>query len=441
MAPMTLAAAISAYGAALKPKLANPAIGGQPEDQLRGPIETLIKTLAEVAGFAAGVVHLVGETNLADIRTRPDFAVTAHNALVGFIEVKAPGKGADPRHFSDPHDKDQWSKLKSLPNLIYTDGQSFSLWQDGVLTGKIVTLEGDIESAVAKVTAPDALLPLIVNFLNWDPQPPPNARRLAEVSARLCRLLRDEVIEQLARNSEGLTALKQDWRKLLFPEADDAQFADGYAQAVTFGLLIARALDISLSDGIHQAAHELRKTNSLIGTALGLLTDDEANQKALQTSLKTLTRVLDKVNWHTISKDKPDAWLYFYEDFLGVYDNRLKKQTSSYYTPPEVVDAMTRLVDEALRGPLFERPAGLAATDVTLADPAMGTGTFLLGVLRRIADTVASDQGPGSVAEAVKAAAKRLIGFELQFGPFAVAQLRLVAEMQALTTSANAAIN
>ncbi len=33
---------------------------------------------------------------------------------------------------------------------------------------------------------------------------------------------------------------------------------------------------------------------------------------------------------------------------------------------------------------------------------------------------------------AIEAAAKRVIGFELQFGPFAVAQLRLVAEMQAL---------
>ena len=41
--------------------------------------------------------------------------------------------------------------------------------------------------------------------------------------------------------------------------------------------------------------------------------------------------------WVTISKDAPDAWLYFYEDFLEVYDNALRKRTGSYYTPPEVV--------------------------------------------------------------------------------------------------------
>jgi predicted helicase len=158
------------------------------------------------------------------------------------------------------------------------------------------------------------------------------------------------------------------------------------------------------------------------------------NQEALKTSLATLTRVLDEVNWHTISKDKPEAWLYFYEDFLEVYDNKLRKQTGSYYTPPEVVFAMVNLVDEALRGPLFERTAGFAAPDVIVADPAVGTGTFLLGVLRRIALTVADDQGPGAVRGAIEAAAKRVIGFEIQFGPFAVAQLRLIAEMQSLMT-------
>src|SRR5262249_40067540 len=89
----------------------------------------------------------------------------------------------------------------------------------------------------------------------------------------LCRLLRDEVIEQMGRGSPGLTGLAQDWRKLLFPQADDAKFADGYAQAVTFGLLVGRARNIPLSGGTERAAHELRRSNSLIGTALRLLTD------------------------------------------------------------------------------------------------------------------------------------------------------------------------
>jgi hypothetical protein len=431
----TLADAVSAFGASAKAKLASVAIEGQPEDQLRAPLDALVLDLAELAGLPAGKVHLVGETSLADLKTRPDFAVVVSNALVGFIEVKAPGKGADPRRFSDPHDKDQWAKLKSLPNLIYTDGNAFSLWQDGEIVGKVVHLEGDIETAGGALEAPSTLLPLFDSFLHWHPIPPQNAKKLAEISARLCRLLREEVIEEMGLGSAGLSALAEDWRKLLFPEADDNQFADGYAQAVTFGLLVARARDISLAHGIHGAAQELRKTNSLIGTALSLLTDDEENSSLLKTSLGTLTRVLNEVNWHTISKDKPEAWLYFYENFLEVYDNTLRKRTGSYYTPPEVVGAMVRLCDEALRGPLFERARGFASSDVTVADPAVGTGTFLLGVLRRIAETVAGDEGEGAVRAAIESAAARVIGFEIQFGPFAVAQLRLIAELHALMTT------
>ena len=88
---------------------------------------------------------------------------------------------------------------------------------------------------------------------------------MAETSARLCRLLRDEVAEQLEQKAPGLTDLKEDWRKLLFPHATDAEFADGYAQAVTFGLLMARARHIPLKDGVEEAAKALRKSNTLIG--------------------------------------------------------------------------------------------------------------------------------------------------------------------------------
>jgi hypothetical protein len=431
------AAAISAFGALSKKKLSNVAASGAPEDQLRAPLEALARELAILSGLPDGAATLVGESALSALKTRPDYAVTVRNALIGYIEVKAPGKSADPRRFSDPHDKKQWAKLKSLPNLVYTDGNAFSLWRDGELQGAIVRLDGDIETSGDTLSAPPALRALFSDFFGWTPVPPRNARELAQISARLCRLLRDEVEEQLTQGNKALTELAKDWRLLLFPDASDKEFADGYAQAVTFGLLVARARDISLEHGIGRAADELRQSNSLIGTALRLLTDDSTNQAALKTSLGTLTRVLGVVNWAAVIKGDTDAWLYFYEDFLEVYDNALRKLTGSYYTPPEVVGAMVRLVDDALRDPdLFGRPAGFASSDVTVADPAVGTGTFLLGVFRRIARTIEDDQGAGAIPAAITAAARRLIGFELQFGPFAVAQLRLIAEMKALVQSA-----
>lgn len=432
MAIFSLDDAVSRFGKEASAKLKHVALKGGAEDQLRAPLETLIGDLALLSGFKSGQVVAIGEAQLSDLKTRPDYAITVNNALVGFIEVKAPGKGADPRRFKDPHDRGQWDRLQSIPNLMYTDGNAFSLWRDGEIVGAVVAVDGDVETSGPALRAPVALLALFEDFLRWEPIAPRTAKQLAAITARLCRLLRDEVIEQLERGDTALTLLAQDWRKLLFPDASLEKFADGYAQAVTFGMLMARARGFVLATGLDQAAKQLGATDSLIGTALRLLTDNVASQKTLQTSLGTLVRVLDVVHWPQISKGATEAWLYFYEDFLETYDSRLRKQTGSYYTPPEVVEGMVRLVNDVLRT-RFASPRGLAETNVTIVDPAVGTGTYLLSVLRRIAEEIKIADGDGVVPAAINAAVNRLIGFELQLGPYAVAQLRLVAAVNELT--------
>ena len=229
---LNLKTAISRFGADAKAKLANPGATGEPEDQLRAPLEGLFGDLAELCGFKREWLAAVGESSLSTLKTRPDYAITLRKVLVGFVEIKAPGKGADPRRYKG-HDKQQWEKLRSLPNLLYTDGNAFSLWQNGELVGSIVELDGDIETSGAKLAAPQDLISRFDNFLRWIPIPPKSAAELAKVSARLCRLLRDEVTEQLAEKNPALTDLAADWRKLLFPEANDLQFgrlADGLDQ-------------------------------------------------------------------------------------------------------------------------------------------------------------------------------------------------------------------
>ncbi len=432
---LTVESAISSFGAAATAKLSNAVAGGNPEDQLRAPFERLLQEMAALS--ARNNVILIGESSLRDLSLRPDYAVAVDHALAGFVELKAPGKGADPRRFTNPHDKEQGEKLRSLPNVLFTDGNTFSLWQEGELVDKILTLHGNVETSGARLAPSPGLQGLFEAFLSWRPSPPDSARSLAQTAARLCRFLRDEAVEQLKLKSPALSALAQDWRKLLFPEASDERFADGYAQAVTFGLLMARAKGINLDETLQHAADELSHSSTLIGAALHLLTEDPDNRKALDTSLRVLRRVLNAVDWAKISKGDSDAWLYFYEEFLATYDNKLRKQTGSYYTPPEVVEAMVSLVDQALRSSRFNLHGGLASPVVTIADPATGTGTFPLGILRRVAKNVASDQGEGAVPDAINDTLKRIIAFEMQLGPFAVAQLRILAEVLDLTGSAS----
>lgn len=432
---------ISRFGVEAQRRLSS-VISGRPEEQLRAPLELLFPGLAEQCGLGPSDIFLVPETPMPELAIRPDYAIMrrrgASSDLIGFVEIKAPGKGADPRRFTDPHDKKQWEKLKALPNLIYTDGNEFSVWHDGELQeapsgSGVVRLTGDITTAGRSLAGSTDLVSIFSNFLTWAPTSPRNARELARISARLCRLLRDETLERLDNDDSEVAALRADWRQVLFPEADDKAFADGYAQAVVFGLLMARARGVSLADGIDHAARDLRSTDTLIGTALGFLT---SNPDTAATSLKSLTRVLDAVDWTAVSRGNDDAWLYFYEFFLETYDNKLRKQTGSYYTPPEVVRAMVRLTDDILRHPSrFALPGGFRSDEVTVIDPAVGTGTYLLGILRHAAEQVEADLGEGAIPGVMEALAQRLIGFELQFGPFVVAQLRLLSELVKLTDS------
>jgi hypothetical protein len=138
-------------------KVSNKAASGAPEDQLRA---ALIRDLAAAAGMAAGTVNMVGESSLSDLATRPDYAVVVCKALVGFIEVKAPGKGADPRRFTDAHDKEQW-KSSSLCRTCSTP--TVTLSASGEAVGS--TMPSFASTATLKPPAPRSL-PLGASFLS-----------------------------------------------------------------------------------------------------------------------------------------------------------------------------------------------------------------------------------------------------------------------------------
>lgn len=113
---------------------------------------------------------------------------------------------------------------------------------------------------------------------------------------------------------------------------------------------------------------------------------------------------------------------YFYEPFLEHFDARLREQFGVWYTPTEVVDYMVERVDQTLRSE-FGIEKGLADDRVVVLDPCVGTGSYLLAVLARIADSLPDD---ALAADDVKQAAmQRVFGFEILPAPFIVAHLQL----------------
>jgi len=241
--------------------------GGEPEELLRGPFERLVADFAKDAGVSK--VDLAGEHHLAVDRVRPDYAVYASGALVGFIELKAPGKGVDTARYKG-HDRQQWQRLACLPNVLYSDGQAFALYRDGERVGDVVRLVGDVMTAGAALADADGrLAALVAEFLRWHPIAPRSPRELARVTARLCRVLRAEVAESLAAEETGLRDLAKDWRRLLYPDATDDEFADGYAQTVTFALLLARVEEIELDKrDLRDVADDLGSSHTLMAKSL-----------------------------------------------------------------------------------------------------------------------------------------------------------------------------
>ena len=162
-------------------------------------------------------------------------------------------------------------------------------------------------------------------------------------------MLRDDVTDALKDPDSPLVQLAKDWRQLLFPDANDEQFADAYAQTVTFALLLARSETAEPLD-LTAAEKALAVDHSLLSRALQVLTDPRAHAE-ISASLNMLIRVVGEVPHGALKSDddgRKDPWLFFYEDFLSAYDPALRRDAGAYYTPVEVVRAQVRLVDDIL---------------------------------------------------------------------------------------------
>lgn len=438
---------------------------GEPEAQLTTPVSHFLKGFGDLHNLSVTLVRetsitVAGGGNKKSGTVRPDFGVKVNGLLVGHVELKAPSKSIDPATFTKKsHEYKQWQKLKNLPNLLYTNGREWRLYRYGALVP--VTTSGH-ESEIAYIhtsdfvkhkgpfTATPSLQGILQSFLFWEPNPITSADKLVKTLAPLAVLLREEILLGLTAQKKvheaakkrakdqgydepvppSLIGLRTDWRETLSPGATDEEFADSFAQTVVFALVVAISEDLELDiNTLHYMANRLKSNHGLLGNALNLLTDHLDEDSALHNVLAIIVRVLSVTSWKHISGGKADVYLHLYEHFLSIYDPEQRKKTGSYYTPVEVVDQMVRLTDQALRQYL-NKPHGFADKGVSVIDPAMGTGTYPLAVLRAVAHDENLD--PGDRSDALTRLAKNLYGFELQSGPFSVAELRISETLREL---------
>lgn len=404
---------------------------GNPEDQLKAPLTSF---LSDAASALVSKIHVTTEhrQTVGDVveGVRLDMAIKrGKGQLVGHIELKSPGKSANPYRKTGwtPHDRKQWSKLELHPNLIYSNGWEWTLLRHGAGQPLVhVTLEPRADGTVPGDQV-DSLRQLLDQFLTWRPLAPSSPKALADQLAPLTAFLRDSVIDVLTHPSPtptGLPALYQKWQADLMPGATPREFADSFAQTFTYALLLAR-IESSQDDETFTATAVtdslLRNGHKLIGSVLELMAQP-TNREAVEGAVGLLESTIGAVNPDKLT-EKSDPWLYFYEDFLASYDPKMRKDAGVYYTPVEIVRFQVRLLDDILRS-RFGRQRGLGTEDVNVLDPAAGTGAYPLAVAEHVlADSPAPQDDARSLAQ-------RLYAFELLMGPYSVAHLRMTQMLE-----------
>ncbi len=394
-------------------------IPAQPEDQLKPGVQQVLRATARQ-------VETRTEAH-ADLHARPDIGVALRGALSGFVELKAPGKGARPSRFTGA-DKKQWEKFKALPNLVYTDGNEWAIYRSGKPWPEdnpaIVRFSGDITTDGADAiteTEAQSLHELLLVFCNWQPIVPANASELAKMLAPLCHLAREDVLLAVARPDSNLSQLFKEFRQYLFPDATPFKFADAYAQTLAYALLLAR-LNGQTRLTTETAARALDSGHGLLAQTLRILAQPEARRE-IEVAVDLLERVIAAVN-PTQLTERGDPWLYFYEDFLAAYDPKLRKDQGVYYTPPPVINAQVRLAAELLET-RFNKRRSYADEGVVFLDPAAGTAAYPVAAAQYALQQAADRFGPGIVPGAATQCALNIHAFENMVGPYAVAHLRL----------------
>jgi hypothetical protein len=225
--------------------------------------------------------------------------------------------------------------------------------------------------------------------------------------------------------------VRQEFRDVLYahpeaagyPETDfDELFSAAFAQTLAFGLLLVRE---ATGEPVGPDAWEhMPGEHPLMRTALRVLSLPEVVRDigiGYDVMCDTVNSFAAEIL--VTPPGRPDPILYFYENFLETFDPEARQRYGVYYTPLEVVRYMVSALDRAIRDNLALQ--GLRDPNVTILDPATGTGTFLLGIAERVRGQAEAEAGEGMAALALQDLAHRMFGFELLVGPYAVAHYRL----------------
>jgi hypothetical protein len=434
---------LKAYARRIREKLrANP---NTPETGLAPDFQRLVEDLLPLLP-AIAPLNVSPEYNNPGVG-RPDIALIRQGQPArAFIELKAAAKPADPDRWRDAHDKRQYDRLKELAHWAASNfadfhlfGRAEALGHAAIVPPRALKPETPDAAADKLIVAHDAqpFLNLLATLARADAPAARNAAHLAELMAHSARLVRSAVQERVGQlhgagnAAHPLMMVRETFRNVLYahPEAGgyaapsfDELFSSAFAQTLAFGLLLVREASGAPVDAT--AWQHMPDEHPLLKATLRVLSEPEVTSEigiGFAVMCDTVNSFAPEIL--AVGDDGRDPILYFYENFLQIFDPAARERYGVYYTPIEVVRYMVGALDRALRDNLGTE--GLRDPAVTILDPATGTGTFLLGVAERVRAQVTASEGGPAASMALRNLATRMFAFELLVGPYAVAHYRL----------------
>lgn len=388
----------------------------------------------------------------------PDYVITDSNkAPVAFIEAKDIGDSDLDGRLTH---REQFNRYKdALNSIIFTDYLDFHLYQRGEFKDsvRIAELKGN---KIVSTKNDEKFAALIDVFLSQNNQPITSTTALARYMAHKARYLSNTVEECFERDKGNEKQSKwylllESFRRTLISDLTEAGFADMYAQTIAYGLFVARLNDRSPNNFSRlEACNLIPPSNPLLRSffqTIGSFDIDPRIEWIVDDLANLFARVdVEKLEMNYHNKNESDPFFHFYEEFLAEYDPELRKAKGVWYTPQPVVSFIVRSVDQLLISE-FGLKRGLADSSkitvkekttqqdgrtkdgkklaaveyhrVQILDPAVGSGTFLVEVLRQIYGKFKNQRGLWN-SYVDEHLIQRINGFELLMAPYVIAHLK-----------------
>ncbi|MEZ4528241.1 MAG: N-6 DNA methylase [Desulfobacterales bacterium] len=365
----------------------------------------------------------------------PDFRIwDGKNRITGYIEAK----DFSVTNLDTVEVSEQLKRyISTFPNVILTNFYEFRLYRDGqrmaeALIGRPVIVQKLLTAPPAENI--DKFRDLLDRFFSFSLPEIQTAHLLALELAKRTRFLREEVMALVtekngSRGHKQLRGFYEAFQKYLIGNLTEKQFADLYAQTLTYGLFAARTRaeqDFSRRtafDRIPRTIGFLRDIFRFVcledpSLSLRMIIDDMAE-------LLHVTDTNEILHEYQRTGKGSDPVVHFYESFLAAYDPETRERRGVYYTPEPVVSYIIRSVHSLLKTH-FGLADGLASEEVKLLDPAGGTLTFPAEAVRVAAAEFQEKYGRGGLHQWIRShILENFCAFELMMAPYAVGHLKM----------------